>query len=416
MASPIRPDRTRNNESTGVPQTLAVVRTAAILTGGALALWIAVGVTLNFTVAHSAPAIAEAWWPAGTSAKVARGRQLLTVAQPSPAMIEQTRVSLREAVVREPVNTYALSTLAAIEDYRNDKAGARTLFQLAEAMSRRNIVAQLWLIEDAVGRDRIDEVLVHYDRTMRISIDSRQALLPVLLSAATDPAILKSLLPMLARRPLWWKDYAQRLATTGGDTMVMAASIQAIRPDLRSAEERSLAEGVLRRMIALKDERRAILAANKIEGRRGPARSLRDGDFETSDGLLPFAWWLRDENSVRAYRDSVPNGSMGLWIVSSDASGGAAQQLMGLPSGRYILSGAAGGVPDGPMLQPAVEMSCGNGVSLTRFTLPPSDESGGSFRFRFDIPATNCVTQWVTLVTAPATDSSVWIDNLAITR
>jgi hypothetical protein len=307
--------------------------------------------------------------------------------------------------------------LGALADYRNDKQQARTFFRLAESMSRRNIMAELWLIEDAVERNNISDVIEHYDRAMRVSSGSRAILLPVLLAAASDLAVMTDLRPVLAQRPLWWKDYFKRLAANGENTKVMSVSLDAIKLDLRNPEERVLAENVLRRMVTLKDERGAILAANSLEGRPGSTRSLLDGAFESSDGILPFAWWLRDENNVRTYRDIVPNGSLGLWIVTnSDMSGGAAQQLIGLSPGRYTLSGSAGSVPATPLAQPTIVMSCGNGAPLTRFSLPPSTEGGRGFRFQFDVPSANCRTQWVTLLTAPAADTSIWIDNLAIGR
>jgi hypothetical protein len=401
----------------GMSPSLKLARVAVILAGGALALWIATGVTLNFTLARQYPSFVDRWWPAGVSAAVVEGNNLLASTSPSLEAVERINVRLHAAALREPVNTYTLSTLGAIADYRKDRQQARTFFRLAESASRRNIVAELWLIEDAVERGDISEAIGHYDRAMRVSIDSRASLLPVLLSAASDPAIMKDLRAVLVQRPLWWEDYVQQLAANGEDTTVMSISLDAVKPDLRDPAERGLAENTLRRMVALKDERGAVVAANRLEGLPGSIRSLRDGNFETADGVLPFAWWLRDEENVRTYRDTVPNGSVGLWIVTSgDTSGGAAQQLIGLSPGRYTLSGSAGDVPTNPLARPAITMSCGNGSLLTRFALPPSDEGGRGFRFQFDVPPTGCQTQWVTLLTAPATDTSVWIDNLAISR
>lgn len=396
---------------------MPIARMAGVAAAGALALWVSVGVTLNLTLARRMPALSEAWWPVGVTAKVVRGRSLLDAGPLPPAVIARAQSDLRTAARREPVNTYALSTLGALADLQGNKRQAQTLFRLSEGVSRRNALAELWLIEDAVGRGSIGEAVRHYDRAMRVSIDSRQILLPVLVSAAKQPAIAEDLLPLLARRPLWWKDYLEQLAAIGDDSAVMAASLQAITPDLRNAEERTLAENVLRRMVALKDDRRAVLAANRLEGRSGQTRSLRGGDFEHDDGVLPFAWWLRDEGNVRAYRDTVPDGTLGLWIVTSgETSGGAAQQLIGLPPGRYALSGSVGGVPVDPLARPSIVVSCSSGVTLSRFALPPSPGDGRGFKFAFVVPRAACPTQWLTVFTAPAADTSVWLDAMTITR
>lgn len=392
-------------------------RVAAILLGGAVALWIAIGVTLNLTTAKRAPALAERWWPVGVTAKVAEGQRLLAAGERSEAVLDQQRAHLRDAALREPVNTEALSTLAAFDEYRKDNARARALFQASEAVSRRNTLTQLWMIEDAVARGRVDEAVRHYNRAMLVSNDVRTILMPILVEASADPAILKEVLPLLVRRPLWWKEYMLQLGTSGNSAAAMAAALRVTRLDVRNAEDAALAQVILRRMVALKDGPAAILAANRLEGLSGTTRPLREGGFETPGTIAPFAWWLRDEASVRAYRDGVPNGSIGLRIsTSSGASGGVAQQLIGLGAGRHILRGQAGGVPSDPTSRPAIDINCETGKPLMHAVLPPSGKDGGNFQYAFDVPAIGCPLQWVTIVTAPAVDTDMWLDNLATTR
>lgn len=392
-------------------------RTAAILLGGAVALWISIGVTLNLTTAKRAPTLAERWWPVGVTAKVAEGQQLLAAGNPSMAALNRQRARLREAALREPVNTDALSTLAAIDDYRKDNVRARALFRASEAVSRRNTLTELWMIEDAVARGNVAEAVRHYNRAMLVSNEVRPTLLPILVTASANPAILKELLPLLARRPAWWKEYMLQLGASGNNAAVMAAALRATRIDARNAEDATLAQAILRRMIALKDGPAAIVAANRLEGLPGTTRPLREGGFETPGTIAPFAWWLRDEASIRAYRDAVPNGSIGLRITtSSGASGGVAQQLIGLSAGRHVLRGQAGGVPRDSTARPAIDISCESGGLLAHAVLPPSGDDGGNFQYSFMVPATGCALQWVTIVTAPAVDTDIWLDNLAIER
>jgi hypothetical protein len=396
----------------------AVIRVTAILIGGAIAFWIAMGVTLNLTVARQAPAFVEAWWPAGVIAKVTQGQgQLAGIKKLSTPEVDRLRASLRDAALWEPVNTDALSTLAAFEEYRTGPRLARLLFQASEAVSRRNTMTELWLIEDAVARGKIDETIKHYNRAMLVSNNARTILIPVLGAASSDQDVLKALLPLLARRPLWWKDYMLQLGKSGNSAATMAAALRVTRLDVRNLDEAALAQLILRRMVAIKDGHAAVLAANRLEGAPGAMRSLHDGGFEEPSNLLPFAWWLRDEASIRAYRDAVPNGGTGLHIfVSSGAGGGVAQQLIGLGSGRYVLRGQAGNVSSDRAARPTINIDCETGKSLTHAELPPSGGDGHSFRFAFEVPASNCPLQWVTIVTAPAVDTDMWLDNLAITR
>lgn len=393
-----------------------MLRTIAILAAGAVTLWVAIGVTANFTIARQFPGSVRAIWPAGVMAKVAEGRDLLSVTpQPSVATIDAMRKTLRAAALREPIDTQALGTLAALDDLRGDHSKAQTLFRLSEAASRRNSLTELWLLEDAVARNEIGEALVHYDRAMRVTVELRSHLLPVLNNAASDPAILNALVPILRQRPLWWKDYLQFLGQNGSDSRVMTAVLASTRPNIGIPEERVLAENILRRMVAQGGEREAILAANRLEGISGGNRSLRGGDFDTTDGVLPFAWWLRDESDIRAYRDTVPNGTMGLRIeTTSDTSGGVAQQLVGLSRGSYMLSGVVGNVPADPASRPTIAVACGNAQPIARFILPGAPDAGTSFRFRFIVPGGDCPTQWISIMTASIGDTNIWLDGLKL--
>ncbi len=399
-------------------KSLAVIRVTAILMGGAIALWIATGVTLNFTVARQAPAFVEAWWPAGVMAKVTEGRQQLTSLSKLPkAAGDRMIAKLRDAALRDPTDTDALSTLAAFEENRTGTNRARSLFQASEAVSRRNTLTELWLIEDGARQRRIDEVIKHYNRAMLVSNVARALIIPVLEKASSDPIVLKELLPVLARRPLWWKAYILELGKSGNSATTMVAALRVIRPDMRNPEEASLAQLVLRRMVTLKAGSAAVLAANRLEGLSGSTRSLQDGGFETPGNALPFAWWLRDEGSIRAYRDMVPNGSTGLRLsTSSGSGGGVAQQLIGLRTGRYGLQGQAGGVSGDRTARPAITIACETGKSLIRAELPQSGDGGRGFRYAFNVPATGCSLQWITIVTAPAVDTDAWLDNLTITQ
>lgn len=393
----------------------AITRITTILVLGCVALWIATGITLDLAFAKSATGLAHAIWPAGTAPKVAAGVNLLGELPIPPTRADQERAILREAVLREPVNAQGLAVLATLDDYRGDSGHARTLFRLSEMASRRNTLAQFWLIEDAVRRGKVEEAVLHYDRAMRISGDATKVLLPILIHASSDPRILKALLPKLAQRPSWWSGYLDQLATDGDNTVVMSSALRVAPPDLNSENGRYLAENLLQRMVALNDGRGAIEAANRLEGHAGATRSLQGGDFEATGNILPFAWRLKDETNIRAYRDNVPTGTLGLRVeTGAGVSGLVAQQLIGLAAGHYSLQGIAGNVSGDMTARPAIDLACSDGKRFAHFVLPPSADKGSRFRFVFDVPAVSCEVQSIQLSTAPAVDTSIWLDNLAI--
>jgi hypothetical protein len=394
-----------------------LVRSGTILLIGGLVLWIAMGVTLDLTIGRDNPALTRRWWPGSINAKVAEAQALLSPnAVRTAPMLAETRAILRTAVLREPVNSAAVGTLAILEDYSGETERARTLFRLSEALSRRNNMTQLWLIEDAVARGDVSEAITHYDRALRVSYNVHSTLLSVLVDASSDLEIRRALAPVLARQPLWWPAYVQMIGEKGENADAIADALRLTRIDPNAPDKRPLAETALRRMIALGAGKAAVQSVNRMEGHPGSVRTLQDGDFEDLRAVPPFGWTLRDETSLRAYRDAVPTGTQGLRIeANSGASGWVAQQALGLLPGRHVLKGIVGSISDDTG-RPLIELRCGRGdmAPIARYALPLAREEGQSFSMAFDLPATGCDSQWLYIVTAPAVDSNFWLDGLAI--
>ncbi|MCJ2189202.1 hypothetical protein [Novosphingobium beihaiensis] len=399
----------------GLPRGVAFIRPIAILIGGLLLLWFSIGVTFNFTIADRHPELAQALWPVGVTARLADAEVTLATPSPTSAKLEQVYKALRNAALREPVSSYALGMLGAVTDYRQDKARARTLFKLSEQMSRRNLLTQMWLIQDAVGRDDVREAIHHYDRAMRVSVETREQLMPVLISAASAPGILKELLPVLAERPTWWRDFAREISKTGSDPRAMSAIIIGLKPNLLNIDERHAAEGFLRRIVALKARRIALRTVNRLEGKRGLYRTIQNGAFEEGLGLLPFAWLMHEQGEIQAYRGAVPNSGYGIWIETHNGvDGDAAKQLIGLGPGRHVFTGVVGSEPSVSAGQVSINISCGGGQALKSFSVPASSDMKKNFQFAFDVPKKNCWTQWITLHIASESDARRWLDDLLV--
>lgn len=395
----------------------SAVRALVVLLAGVLALWVSIGVTLNFTIAEKFPKLTEACWPANVNGKVAEANAVLTSQTSVQRDLAKFRASLRTAALREPVNSYALGSLAAMSDGTQEQSKVRALFKLSDAMSRRNVLTQMWLIEDSVAAGDVPAALDHYDRLMRVSMMSRRSLLPVLISAIDEPDILKAFLPVFEKRPLWWADFIYELSRNGTNSQVISTVTVAMNPDISDQNARIRTERLLQRILALHDDLAALRTINRVEGLNGMFRPLQNGDFERSDGVRPFAWWLRVEEDINAYREPVPNGSEGLWIEThDDSTGEAARQLVALVPGRHVLRGVVGNTKAQSVSSPEVEVKCQNGSSLSKFVPKGTVESGARFQFDFTVPESDCNTQWVVLRSAPEGDTRAWFDNLSISK
>lgn len=393
------------------------IRPVVILVGGVLALFISIGVTLNFTVAERYPDLVHEWWPDGVTPKVVSAGRVLSSPSSSAAGVAQAQGSLRTAALREPVSSYALGMLGAVADFKKNKTQARAFFQLSEAMSRRNLLTEMWLIEDAVSRGDVSEALSHYNRAMLVSYKSWETLLPILVSAVSEPDVFANLLPMLAQKPLWWRAYVNEMIAHGKDPAVMSTVVLALKLDLTNPEQKALVERVLNRMLALHDEKRALQTANDLEGRLGAYRAIQDGEFDQAPGLLPFAWWLSQDSNIQAYRGNVPSGGEGLWLETHEDTGGImAKQLIGLEPGHYFFSGIVGGQTSDVVNHIVIELNCGQGGRLRDFNLPSAEKTGQSFQFEFDVPPDSCPTQWVKFNSIQEGDNKIWIDKINIGR
>lgn len=397
-------------------RTGQTTRMVLTLIGGLLALWIAVGITLCFTMGDRIPKVALAWWPAGNLPKIALGAEFMVSNAPATSGVGHLRQMAKDATIREPVDSHALSLLATIVDYAGDRNNARKLFSLSEAISRRNSVTQLWLISDAVDRGDVAGAIEHYDRALRASLELREVLLPILVDAAGETQVRDELLPVIAKRPRWWQSFVTTLSGQSDSPELIGGTLRALNLDIRDSQERALAEQLLLRLVAIKAYGEAARFANALEGMPPGERTLRGGAFETEEGVLPFAWQMRDEGAVRAYLERVATDSVGLRLTASAGSSGrVAWQMISLGAGVHFLSGVAGGVSKERLSQPWIEIVCVDGESLGRFSLPPGpDTEGVSFRFPIEVRKGDCDVQWLNIMTAPAVNTEAWVDNLTI--
>src|SRR4051812_41959266 len=129
----------------------------------------------------------------------------------------------RKALRQDPTAVVAASMLGLNAQFRGDTAAARRLFGYAEGLSRRNLVTQLWGIEDAVGRNDIPAALRHYDIALRTSSRASEVLFPILASATSDHQIRRALTGTLTLRPLWANAFLDYLAANAPDPLSVTA-------------------------------------------------------------------------------------------------------------------------------------------------------------------------------------------------
>src|SRR5690606_1446045 len=100
----------------------------------------------------------------------------------------------REALRQDPTSVDALAVLGLQAELKNDAAQARKVFGYSRELSRRELRAQIWAIEESVRRGDIAEALHHYDMALRTSVRAQELLFPILAAALEEPSIRSALL------------------------------------------------------------------------------------------------------------------------------------------------------------------------------------------------------------------------------
>ena len=402
-----------------------IVRAVLVLIVAAAAIWLTLAMSLTTVLRKHNPEMALGWWSPDSDARVQAAYSLLQRDR-SPAALARARRLAIGAVVREPVNAAGVRTVALLDAVAGNQARAQRIMAYAQSLSRRDVVAQIWLIEQEVQRNNIEGALRHYDRALRVSREPRALLIPILVQSSSDPAIARPLGALLERRPSWRFAFAEQLTAESRSAATMAYLIRRLGLNPADDRDRNFILRALRRMIELGDHRRAyaLYRDSRGAGAPGPGQ-VRNGDFESGDpGFPPFDWHYVSEGGLGAFREAregAPGTAALTLSASTGRNGEVARQLLILAPGRYRLSALAGDVGSDEMSRPQVAILCAvrGGQDLMRASLPAAESRPGRMQQGFTVPAGGCPAQWLSIVARSDLQtgaSEPWIDSIAIAR
>lgn len=310
----------------------------------------------------------------------------------------------RTALRQDPTAVAAVTALGIDAQARNDTAAARRFFAYAQKLSRRELVTQLWAIEDSVGRGDIGAALRQYDIALRTSPTAPDLLFPVLAAAIGDPAIRSGLTNTLAAKPAWRDGFITFVSTRGATPQATAALFTSLRRV--GVPVGPVAQGAV--INALIEQQQVDLAwsfyaQNHPGATRLQARDPRFVNAPTQPS--PLDWNIVDApgGSASIQRD----GRRGFFDFAASASVGGPllQQVQLLAPGTYRLRGHSTGIDQSPEALPYWSLTCRDGRELGRVIVPNSTQSNGLFEGRFTVPA-GCPVQVLTLVARPSSNVS----------
>lgn len=321
----------------------------------------------------------------------------------APERLDEAAELARRAYVREPVSSGALRQLGLIAAAKGREDAARQLLQQSERLSQRDFLAQVLLIEDAVGREDVAAALHHYDVALRTSKRAASILFDPLTFATTDAAMIKPLAKLLVMQPPWGNFFLLHAASTSASPRNVANLMTLL---LRSKYQVAplAIQSLVGRLVQDKDYESAWLLFSALEpaARRD---SLRDPRFQNASASgLPFDWSFDISGSGTGMLVDDAQGSRLAFAAPVGTGGVVARQLLLLRPGRYRLSTIVTGNNAGPGSSPVWRLRCiDEARDLATLSLPVVQNQ--EERVSREVNVAGCSAQWLELALTATDDS-----------
>ncbi len=204
---------------------------------------------LSAILVTSRPSLAIRLNPWSSSALAARAIGMLENDAGANSAISAEQKA-KESLSLSLVNSDAIRSLAMAKAMNGQTDVTDELMSAAESMSRRDLLVQLWLIEDAVSKGNVQTALQHYDRALTTQTSAPEILFPILAEALSDHELAREISKFIRRDASWtgrFVDYAisESRGITALAGVVLAAGGLPAGPDRDRQEEM-----ILRRLIA----------------------------------------------------------------------------------------------------------------------------------------------------------------------
>jgi tetratricopeptide (TPR) repeat protein len=390
--------------------------------GGIGLMWPTLGITASLVIGKSRPDAVLPWWSLDADTQAAAAAAQIVDGRPRPEALAQATALAQASLRREPVSVVGARTLALVSALHGNQVQAEHMMLYTESLSRRDVAIQFWLIESSVRKNDIQGALLHYDRALRTSPGSAQILYPILVEASTNLGVRGPLARMLARRPPWWSDFADRLIAQGHSPAAIEEIVGALRLDPQNPAERTLLTAAVSRSIETgNDDLGFEIYRRAMRSAAGEGAPLRNGAFEGENLIPPIDWSLADDEDLQAIMQPRTSGAGGraLFLVARNGRGGEiARQLLRLSPGGYRLTALVGAVAGASLDRPQMTLSCAHpNQMLFDLRLPVSADAGNSLSQDFTVPPGPCRFQWLRISASAglAQDApNTWIDDIGI--
>jgi hypothetical protein len=330
------------------------------------------------------------------------------------------------SLARQPLNPAALRVMAEVAMSRGDQPRAMALFAAAERWSRRDVVTEAMLLDDALRRGDAAGAARRADVVLRFSPGSATGVFPALKGMVEhgpgQPAVVAS----LATRPPWRSSFLNYLSLTTTQPPV-ALDVLSRLADAGSPPSADEVTPLLNRLVADHRYLDAFIAWRQFlpPGSTLMTGNIRDPSFGIPSGTPPFSWALQSGPGAAAEILQGPTPASGrehaLRVTYDGVSATEpARQLLVLSPGTYRLTVEAYVASPLPAARLTWNLTCaGGGPALGATADTALDPGWTTLSADLTVPASGCEGQWLALKATPGentADIEVWYDALRVRR
>jgi len=296
----------------------------------------------------------------------------------SPEHIQSDRMAAvaRESLRRQAVSSGPYRLLALYYLARREPRRASAFAAFSERLSRRDLMTQLFLIEEAVQANDTRAALRHYDTALRTSDGAKTILFPVLSGAIANAPIRQAVVPYV-RRQVPWARFFIHFAVQDGDEGPGRAAALLIAAGAGRQAELIQAEGSVLFDRLVEHNQFALAERLFLQVQGTSPQALRSVGFtrDTTAGPFgPLAWQTTNTGSVSAAFEGGGSGDRAVRLFASSGERGVfLRRVLKLPAGRYRLAESRTLMAGGPPARVYWEMKCGVGRNLAPIWRGPAN-------------------------------------------
>jgi hypothetical protein len=244
--------------------------------------------------------------------------------------------AVRASLVGRPLNASLLSFYGLREASIGKPELANALMVSADAVSRRDALSQLWMIEQKSSADDVKGAVAHYNALLSVHPAMQATFLPVLVSAVAYPEVRAAIRPYLSPETNWSAPFldlaSQRVEVSEYQDLVEPIASR-LTDEVYAVSNARIIHRLLQSGFAGDAWRLFSLVAPNVDV--GAFRAFSPGGANLDPKWQPLSWVLGQSDYISA---SVGGGGAIDVTVAPTARGLiASRDVAVIPSSTYVL-------------------------------------------------------------------------------